>query len=81
MPDPPTEQQLQIIRQLRQLRWLDVTGQRGVSLLLRCVVCRGMIGIVPLYNSTPTLVVHVPSFARLLHTMSVLLHLLMRVRV
>ena len=30
MPDPPTEHQLQIIRQLRQLRHLDVTGRAGM---------------------------------------------------
>ena len=29
LPDAPTEQQLQIIRQLRQMRWLDVTGRQG----------------------------------------------------
>ena len=30
MPDPPTEHQLQIIRQLRQLRHLGVTGRAGM---------------------------------------------------
>lgn len=30
VPDPPTEDQLQIIRQLRQLRHLDVTGREGM---------------------------------------------------
>ena len=39
MPDRPTQQQLHIILQLRQLRWLDVIGCQGmfqVCALVRC---------------------------------------------
>lgn len=36
MPVPPTQQQLHIIRHLRQLRLLEVTGRAGMFIICFC---------------------------------------------